>query len=412
MSTMNKSKRSPLPTTTAGARHGRTMSADSSTRERNNVKNQNANPHSTRRARFLRSTLLVLAIVGLLTLRYPSFIEHNTHSVGDIVVKIDDTITTPLHPEVDTIHGNDHFYMFPPANATTDGKPKGILLYLHSCKQSGLEFFGLPEHRIIAKVATEKGLVVFSPTSHNRISGCYTSEDANGYLEKVFVKFQRSHKLRGLPRVGLGDSSGGAFLSFVHKELKLDSMAVYNSPQGYGDMVNEYNVAIPTVYLTMSTDTSIMERMNTDMERLQKLNISSSLYKVSPRPFTKSLCAARLPEIGGFCEHIFKIIERDHSSLLDTDGYVLEGDVKSAQWQRCFEKLESDYKILSKGAATDPEILYDSSPQATRSWLTVILEQEIQTCYGFHAMTAQFHDEIIEFLISNSAMEENPLPSY
>lgn len=387
---------------------------DSSSLERNSVKNQ-ATSHKKRRQCFVRFTLLFLGIVGLSIVRYPSFIERYAHNEGEIVVKLDETITAPLNPERERLQGLDHFYMLPFSNATADGKPKGILLYLHSCKQSGLEFFTLPEHRIIAYDAIQKGLVVFSPTSHNRNSGCYTSEDSNGYLERVVNEFVRKHRLHQLPRVGLGDSSGGAFLSFVHQALKLESMAVYNSPQSYGEIDSldiQESTAIPTVYVTMSTDTSILNRMNDNKIRLQELNISSYLYKVSPRPFTESLCAARLPELtDGFCEHIFETIVRDHSNLLDADGYVLEGDVKSAQWQRCFDRLELDYRIASPTHATDVQILYHearhSSARAQRSWLRVTLEQEIQTCYGFHAMTAQFHDEVMEFLMLSSKMQES-----
>jgi hypothetical protein len=384
----------------------------------NNAKNQPATSHTSRKTYFLRSTIFCLAIVGLFILKYPSFIEYNTHREGDIVVKFDDTITAPLQPEHERIEGQDHFYILPPTNATFNGEPKGVLLYLHSCKQSGLDFFTLPEHRIIALDAIQKGLVVFSPTSRNRESGCYTSEDTkDGHLERIVETFLETYELDRLPRVGLGDSSGGAFLSFVHRALKLESMAVYNSPQGYDDMLSEDDEVIPTVYLTMPIDKSISNRMNANVIRLQEMNIASYLYKVSPKPFTNSLCAARLPEITGvFCEHAFETIAKHHSSLLDADGYVLEGDVQSAQWQRFFERLESDYESISSTDGKGRRHLNKhkrkiigkkkkkSPPEATRSWLRVILEQEIQTCYGFHAMTAQFHNEILKFLISNSKM--------
>jgi len=343
----------------------------------------------------VRSAILLFGIAGLVIVRYPSFIQHNTHSEGDIVAKFDDIITPPLDPERERLQGLDHYYMFPPKNATTNGYPKGILIYLHSCQQSGLEFFILPEHRIIAHDAIQKGMVIFSPTSHNRKSGCFSSEDANGYLDKVVDGFVHKNKLHRLPRVGLGDSSGGAFLSFVHQALKLESMAIYNSPEGYVDTNNEAEV-IPTVYLTMSSDGYLSTRMHANTIKLQQMNIPTHLYKVTPRPFTDSLCAARLPELPyEFCQRIFQTIEQDYPNLLDADGFVVEGDVKSVQWQRFFKKLESDYKTISISVST------------AQPWLRVTLEQEIQSCHGFHAMTAQFHDEILRFLMSNAKMDDN-----
>jgi len=369
--------------------------------ERNNSNNNVAASNVGRRISFLRSTLICMGLVGLLIFRYPGFIQNYTHS-EEIIAKFSDVITNPLNPEHQQLQGRDHFYMIPPSNATENGKPIGVLLYLHSCKQSGREFFTLPEHRIIALDAVQKGLVVFSPTSFDQNSGCYTIEDTKGYLKDVFREFVKTHRLQGLPRVGMGDSSGAAILSFVHQALKLESIAVYNSPQGYGDTDDEESLAIPTVYLSMSADEAIANRMEVNKKRLQDVNITSLLYKVSSRPFTESLCVARIPELPeGFCEHILGTIKKHHSGLLNTNGFVLEGDMKSAQWQRCFERLESDFEI-----ALEPSEKDSTSVPLTRSWLRIVLEQEIQTCYGFHAMTAQFHDEIIRFLMLNSRISD------
>ena len=412
---INRVHRSAVTTT----RHNNLKEAAETSSSQEHNRKQPAS--STRLTWFMRSVFLCFAIAGLLIVRYPSFIQHNTHSEGDIVVKLDDIITPPLTPERKRLQGLDHYYMFPPQNVTT----KGILIYLHSCQQSGLEFFILPEHRIIAHDALQKGMIVFSPTSYNRKSGCFTSEDYfnSGYLEKVVHQFISHHKLDRLPRVGMGDSSGGEFLSFVHEALKLESMAIYNSPQGFVvTNENEKEDVIPTVYLTMSSDGSISTRLNANKKKLREMNISTYLYKVTPRPFTDSLCAARLPELPlEFCEQIFRTIKKHFTNLLDVDGFVVEGDVKAVQWQRCFKKLESDYRtIVSSSSTTDNPIFYGNNKESStsasastttsaqyKSWLRVILEQEIQSCHGFHAMTAQFHDEILKFLMSNAKMDEN-----
>ena len=395
--TPNSKSKTFSMSTTAAATTRDTKLGEASSLERNNVKNQTTASHTNRRmCCFLRSTFLCLAIVGLFVARYPKFIDHNTHSEGEIVAKFDDTIVAPLTPEVETLQGRKHYFMLPPANATADGNPKGILLYLHSCNQFGWEFFILPEHRIIANNAILKGFVVLSPTPYDRKSRCYTSVDANGFMEKVVNEFVDKYGLRRLPRVGLGDSSGGAFLPFVSKVLKLESIAVYNSPQSYSNIDNQEEVAIPTVYLSMSSDSSISNRMNINKIKLQEMNIPSFLYRVSPRPFTEPLCNARLPEID-FCERIIEMIQKDYSNLIDADGFVLEGDLEAAQWQHFFNKLDLEYEIGC------PTVV--PKYQMKKSCLRLILEQEIQTCYGFHSMTAQYHDEIIEFLMSNSKME-------
>jgi len=385
----------------------------SKTIKRNSNENRIASSVTAGTTCFTRCTILCLAFAGLLIFRYPSFIHENMKNYGKIVLKLDDVATTPLRPEIESLYGLDHYYMFPPANATSTGDPKGILLYLHSCQKSGLDFFTLPEHRIFAISAIQQGMIVFAPTSYNRASGCFTSEDVDWYLEKVVDGFIRNHQLHQLPRFGLGDSSGGSLLLFVHRALKLESMAVYNSPQGYVDSDINAKEVIPTVYLTMTSDGIITERTNANILKLQEMNVSAKLYTVSPRPFTESLCPARLPELPPeFCRHIFQTIEREYSNLLGTHGNVIEGDVTSEQWQHCFKKLESDYKISSTTDTFDNLISYGNEKNAAstteaKSWLRVILEQEIQTCYGYHAMTAQFHNEILTFLLSNARMNRN-----
>ncbi len=353
----------------------------------------------------MRVMLLCLALSGIFITRYPGFIEKNIHTRGDIEVKLKEVITLPLKPDMTNLQDQKHYYMFPPANATIDGRPKGLLLYLHSCKGTGKEFFTLPEHRIIAHDAIQRGLVVFSPTSYDRDSGCFTSQDADGYLKKVVGRFVRRNRLQSLPRLGLGHSSGGAFLSYFQETLKLESMALYNSPEDYAEIRGQKDALIPTVYLAMSNDGSISNRMNASMAMLQKQKINTNLYKASPKPFTRKVCAARLPEVEEpFCDYIFERIEQGRRHFLDADGYVLEGDVSSPLWERFFQKLEwNDFDPQNKRYKE-----FKSSWDKKKSWLQVILEQEIKACYGYHAMTAQFHDEILDFLVSNSNMRKDP----
>jgi len=356
----------------------------------------------------MRIVLLCLAISGISVARFPGFIEKNIHTKGDIEAKLNDVITLPLKPEKTNLRDRTHYYMFPPRNATSDGKPRGLLLYLHSCKGTGMEFFTLPEHRIIAHDAIERGMVVFSPTSYDRESGCFTSHDATGYLTKVVSLFVRRNRFQSLPRVGLGHSSGGAFLSYFQKILKLESMALYNSPEDYAEIHSQHDALIPTVFLTMSNDGSISNRMNASMTMLQERKINTNLYRASPKPFTRKVCAARLPEVqSSFCDSIFKKIEQGRAHLLDADGFVLEGDVSSPLWERFFERLEWYDSHQQNKQYKKLKTLWDKE----KSWLQVILEEEIKTCYGYHAMTAQFHDEILDFLVSNSNMRKDPSPS-
>lgn len=333
--------------------------------------------------------------IGAISLTsYPEVIQSYTHSRGDIVAKFDDIITVPLQPKVDNIQGLDHHYLKP-----KHGKPKGLLIFLHSCKRSGLEFFHLPEDRIIAYDALQKGLAVLSPTSQHRESGCFTQMDVP-WIEQVVDEFANRHHLTEVPRVGLAVSSGASFLFFVYKALKLASMAIYNSPQSFHVDDIEQNLAIPTVYVTMPLDKIISRQVESNYNDLQKADVPTQLYKATPRPFTSVLCMARFPEmLPKVCDEIFDIIHKDYPQLLDADGFVKES-MKSGQWQQLLSKLEVDYQNRSE----DGLYYQTETAHSGHSWMWAVLEQEVRTCQAYHAMTAEHHSGVLEFLIQQAGI--------
>ena len=98
--------------------------------------------------------VLFMCITAVTLTRFPGFVEHYTHLQGKIVAKMDDLITIPLQPKQEVQYGEHQFYMLPKSPFE---KAIGILIVLHPCKRSGLEFFLLPEDRILAKEALQQG---------------------------------------------------------------------------------------------------------------------------------------------------------------------------------------------------------------------------------------------------------------
>jgi hypothetical protein len=322
--------------------------------------------------------------------QYPRVIDSYTHSQGDIEAKFDDGfVTIPLMPKRDTIQGVEHYYLLPPNYRHK--KVKGILIFLHSCKRSGLEFFHLPEDRMIAYDALQKGLAVLAPTSQHRESGCFTQLDIE-WIGQVVEEWTSLHNLEKAPRMGMAVSSGASFLIFIHKSLKLKSMAVYNSPQSFPPDDLDAGLAIPTVFVTMPLDEKLAKEMETNYDQLLNANIPTQLYKVTPHPFTSALCLARFPEmIPEDCDKIFEVIHRDFPHLLDADGFVKES-MKSGQWQQLFAKLGlDDYQ-------NDFSYYRSDTAHSGHSWQWAVVEQEVRTCEGFHAMTAAHHSSVLDFL--------------
>jgi hypothetical protein len=335
--------------------------------------------------------LIICATVVTMT-RFPDIMEHHSRTQGQIVVKTDEIATIPLQPKQEVLYGEHHFYMLPKSPFK---KPLGVLIVLHPCKRSGLDFFHLPEDRIVAKDALDKGLAVFSPTSKDRKSGCFTGEDVS-LVSEIVDRWTSLHALQDVPRYGLGISSGASFLFFVYKELELDSMAVYNTPQGFLPDALDDHALIPTAFVTMTMDPKMSKRIRDYYKLLIVSQVPTQLFQVSPRPFTKAICMSRLPEmLPKDCDRIFDALRDDFSHLLDQNGFVLEDVVASEDWNKLTKALQLD-------SWSDLLHFQTDKTSAGHSWPYAEIEQEFLTCRAHHGMTSEHHSSILEFLMTAS----------
>lgn len=345
-----------------------------------------------------RKSLIILVFISLAAISSTTsrgVINYYTHSSGRVEIKMDDIVTVPLQPAQEKIMGVEHYFMLP---KETFEKPTGVMVVLHSCKRSGLEFFHLPEDRIVAYDALEKGLAVLAVTSQDRTTGCFANQDV-AWVAQVVDEWTATHGLGEIPRVGLAVSSGASFLFFVYKALKLESIAIYGSPQFFlpDDMMD--NLAIPTVFVTMSQDKAMTKRIHKNHEQLLRANVAAQLFRVSPHPFTTGFCMSRFPEVMSLeCENIFQAIQKEHPNLLDKDGFV-QKDPTDNEWQMLFDGLDLDSK-------TD-ELYYQTQYAFSgHSWLRASLEEEIRSSKGHHAMTSEHHANVLDFLIQNGCKSD------
>lgn len=336
--------------------------------------------------------VMLLCIMAFSMKSFPEVIDHYSYSQGKIVAKTDDLVTGPLLPRKELISGEHHYYMLPKTPYNT--KPLGVLIVLHSCQRSGLEFFHLPEDRIVAQDALQKGLAVLALTSQDRESGCFTKKDLS-WVKRVVNEWTMLHMLDKVPRFGLASSSGASFLFFVYKELKLTSMAVYNTPQNFLPDDLEDQDIIPTAFVTMPLDKPMTRQIRKNHDELVRAGFPTQLFRVSPRPFTQALCAARLSELDSKeCSKMFDVLQKDHAHLLDKDGFVAQ-DWKSGQWQALLESLGLDSKTTGLPYLT-------TQASSGHSWIYAAMEQEIRTCQAYHGMTSEHHSSVLDFLIAQA----------
>ena len=336
--------------------------------------------------------------IALVTMaNFNDTIDQYAHQKGNIKAKLDDVLTLPMQPKSLKIQGVEHYFLLPPILQNGKApKPKGILIFLHSCKRSGLEFFSLPEDRIVAQNALDKQLAVLAVTSQNRESGCWTQPDTD-WVGGVVDQWAHHFNLQNIPRMGMAVSSAASFLFFVYQPMKLKSMAIYNSPQGF-DRSELPGIAIPTAFITMPLDNYISAQMENNFNVMTQAGVPSQLYKVTSHPFTDKLCQARLPEMGAeVCQALFHLLHKEYPHLLDADSFIKE-DLKSGKWQELFRKLDLEHKTEGQ------ELFATDKSHSGKTWLNAGMEQEISVCQAFHSMTSEHHSSVLEFLMQSAGI--------
>jgi hypothetical protein len=347
--------------------------------------------------RILCFGLAICFIVFVTMVKSNNTIDEYAHQKGNINAKLDDVFTLPMQPKSLKIQGVEHYFLLPPTLKNgKNPKTKGILIFLHSCKRSGLEFFSLPEDRIVARDALDKRLAVLAVTSQHRESGCWTQPDTD-WVGDVVDEWAHHFNLQNVPRIGMAVSSAASFLFFVYQPMKLKSMAIYNSPQGY-DRSELPGIAIPTAFITMPLDKTISTHMENNFNVMTEASVPSQLYKVTAHPFTDKLCQARLPEMGAeLCQALFHLLHREYPHLLDADSFIKE-DLKSGHWRELFQKLDLEHKTEGQ------ELFATDKSHSGKTWLYAGMEQEISVCQGFHSMTSEHHSSVLEFLMQSAGI--------
>jgi len=314
------------------------------------------------------------------------------------------SVTAPLtpHGKLMADSGVELFYMLPSTPSVA-----GVLIFFHGCNHGGQEFFYLPEDRIVAMAALNRGLVVVSPTSVDRSSGCWSDKDVirisnaiPAFLSEVAVSLH-------LPRMGMGASSGGAFLFKVFKELEFKSMVSYVMGRGHEQSdLNDSEITIPaTAYVHMPRDERTAAKVATHMAALDEAGIPCQEFKVQPHPFTLESCDQRLPELGDRrCHAFLKLVKQKFKGLWDdADGTVLQS---APAWKDAMQEYKlNDYSNTgSNNEKVNPGELSPVS-YSGNSWMWASMAEEIAVAYGMHEMTAEHHDEVFDFLMANADID-------
>jgi len=313
----------------------------------------------------------------------------------------------PLEARGAVIGETELFYMLPKK------KTVGILVFFHGCNHAGQDMFRLPEDRIVAQRALDRGLAVLSPTSINRKSGCWSKRDIETIQsERVFEQWLQKVNLGPeLPRMGMGASSGGNILFMAHNAFSFRSIVSYIMASGFSqfdwERRSEINPLPSVGYVHMPKDSKRAEKIPALVAQLEEENIPTQTWEVLPHALTSEVCQQRIPELHGRCGAIIRYIQDNYEDLLDKDGNVLE-PYTSEKWESLFVKSKLDpdnFEKTKQRAEKAGKGSLIGVQFSGHSWLWAALVEEIAVSYGKHEMTAEHAESVLDFLMKNAGIE-------
>ena len=352
------------------------------------------------------STIMaIVAILGFGIMMYCSNMVSKTPQLRSSVYHASykgasgDLVTPPLIPRSAVIQDTEVFFLMPTTVA------KGVLIFFHGCNHAGgQDFFELPEDRIVALAALNRGLAVLAPTSINRKTGCWGHADANHLNEhQVVDKWMESVGLdAALPRMGMGASSGGAFLFSVYQSLGLSSIAPYVSGRGFTESQLAAGNVPPTIFVHMAKDWHTADNVEESHAAMVKAGVAAEKVAIYPHGLTPELCSKRLPEFGDRrCQAFLRDVVA-HVGLVDKTDYTVMASYQSGDWKGVMEKHKLDAGLKpdtkTKGVASTTSF-------GGHSWLWASVEEEIAASFGVHEMTAEHRQRVLDFLMKHAGIE-------
>jgi len=254
--------------------------------------------------------------------------------------------------------------------------------------------------------ALNRGLAVVSPTSSDRNTGCWSETDTS-VLPQSIDKLLTSIGLSDtLPRIGIGASSGGAFLFSVYRQLKFKAIASYVAARGFESSLLLTDAAsLPaTGYVHMPADSVTSSGVAEQYSALHAAGVPTQAWEIKQQALTPEHCDRRLPEFGDRRCHAF-LKKSKQAGLVGPDNRVLQSYTNGA-WDELMKESKIDMELDLLQSTTKKRGEVSPTAFSGRSWLRASLEEVIAACYARHEMTATYHEEVLDFLALHAAIDQ------
>ncbi|XP_020573430.1 uncharacterized protein LOC110019902 [Phalaenopsis equestris] len=286
-------------------------------------------------------------------------------------------------PSMGFMNGTDLMWTIPES-------PKAVFLIAHGCNGRASNFWdkssgcpncvGLPEERLIVLHALDRKFAVLAISS---VGKCWTFGKEKEIVRWIIKWWIDENKLKKLPVVALGASSGGYFVSALATEMQFSSIALMIA-EGVFDSINIPINYPPTLFIHMPKDKQRMELIKMNMEALRMKGVHVKEVRCMEFPLTPEFLLDRIP----WLDHTFfvQLLELLHQrGFIDDQGYMRR-DGRATSWK----------KILKENHFSSENY----------RWVNHI-QEELNLAYGYHEMTSLQSNDIFSWFESHLSSTTN-----
>uniref|UniRef100_A0A0G4G5G3 Uncharacterized protein n=1 Tax=Chromera velia CCMP2878 TaxID=1169474 RepID=A0A0G4G5G3_9ALVE len=277
--------------------------------------------------------------------------------------------------------------------ALPDREPRGVAFLFHGCTRDAKHFFEpYPEDVRITRTLLDAGLAVVVFQSQDRESKCWgvfqwSPKDDVEPVTEGLAKFAEEKEtalgLAGLPKLFIGFSSGGHFVTELVGRVNMDGALVYIS-RGEKGFSRYPDVPLPKkmAWLAMSQDrgswAASPSQVRAQIEDNRQKEMKHRLWIAKPRPLEPLTLAERIAGVS--LEQSKKAYELAREGGYLTETNLIQKDPRKTDIKKIL------LPVLEMEGYTEQEVTQH---------LSVVLNR----LYCEHEMTDDFLPEMIEYLL-------------
>ncbi|XAR52787.1 hypothetical protein NMG60_11021043 [Bertholletia excelsa] len=312
--------------------------------------------------------ILILILISLVLLLPNQRLNQKSNNFESLI---------QFNPTVEFMNGTDVIWQIPTS-------PKAALFLAHGCNGRAVNFWdkspscpnctGLPEERLIVLHALAHNFAVITISSAGR---CWSLGKERLRVKGIMEWWVWKYKLKKLPLVALGASSGGYFVSVLATDLRFSSIVIMIA-EGKFDQIKITKEYPPTLFVHMPKDVARMRRIDAYLQILKDKGIDVAEIKCMEVPLSPDFLADRIPGLNKTVSvQLFDIFQ--DKGFIDNNGY-----------------MRSDGREIHLKA-----VLRESSIVLPDTNLVKHITEELNLAFAYHEMTSLQSEHIFEWFESH-----------